>query len=143
MDAVDVLVWIDRVDDGAKRDVGRQGHLDDDAGHGRIGVEALEFVAERVRRDVRSDLDQPAVHANLLTGPQDLLQIDCRRCVGADEHDRESRRVAPPFLEPCEVFGQSGAYFGRDRAAGEKARAGRRRRASVSVLDHACSGSCD
>src|ERR1035437_7439273 len=63
MDAVDVLGRVYRVDHCAQWDVGRQRHLDDDPGDGRVGVEALYLFANGVRCRLRTDLHQPPVAA--------------------------------------------------------------------------------
>ena len=91
MDAVDVLHRVDRIDHGPQRDVSWERHLDDDARNGRIGVEALDLVADRVGGYVRSNPDEPPENAHLLAGPKDLLQIHGRRRVRADEDDSQCR----------------------------------------------------
>ena len=73
MDAVDVFGRIDRVDDRPQRKMSGQRHLDDDPGDCRVLVEALDLLAERVRGDLRADLDEPPVDPHLLAGPQELL----------------------------------------------------------------------
>ena len=40
------------------------------------------------------DLDEPAVDPDLVAAPQDLLEVDHRRRVAADDDDREAGRRA-------------------------------------------------
>src|SRR5450759_4338437 len=124
VDTVDVLGRVDRIDDGAQRNVRGQWHLDDDPGHARVRVEILDLVAKRVRHHVRAEFDEAAVSTDLLARPQDLLEVHGRWRVGADQHDRERRRETPLLIEGGEVLGQSGTDLGRNGTPDQQPRAG-------------------
>jgi hypothetical protein len=59
-----------------QRDVRRQWHLDDDPPDRRVGVQALDLVADRVGSNFRTDLDKSSLRADLLASAKDLLQVN-------------------------------------------------------------------
>ena len=131
MDPVDVLGRVDRVDDGAEPDRGRERLLDDDPGDRRIVVQlpdrtdrpGLELGAPSgVGRDVIGrdvvllDLDQPATDPGGLARPQDLTEVDGRRRVATDEDDDQRRGVHRwPRRRPVDVVLDRGPDLRRDR----------------------------
>ena len=89
MDAVDVLGRVDRVDDRAQPDRRRQRHLDDDPVDTRVLVEGPDLLDDAGLRCLALDLDEAGIDADLRAESQDLLEVDRRRSVLADDHDRQ------------------------------------------------------
>ena len=85
---------VDRVDDGPQRDARGERHLDDDPVDGRVVVERLDLESQDLARATHGQLVDPADRTDVLTRLQDLLEVDRRRRVAADE-DHDERRCAP------------------------------------------------
>ena len=102
-----------------------QRHLDDDAVDVGVGVE-LRGSSPSTRRLGRLalELDEPGLDADLRAAAQDLLEVDRRRRVAADDHDREPGRAAVRGRERRDVLGDGGPDLGGDRRALEEPGAG-------------------
>ena len=94
VDAVDVLVRIDGVDDGAQADRRRQRHLDDDAIDAGVRVELADRGDDRGLRRLAFELDEAGVDPDLGAAADDLLEVDGRGRVAPDDDDGEPGRSA-------------------------------------------------
>ena len=87
-------------------------------------------LSSRMRRDdarlgrLALELDEPGVDADLGAAAQDLLEVDRRRRVAADDDDGEAGRAAVGGREGGDVLGDRGPDLVGDRPALEQSRAG-------------------
>jgi hypothetical protein len=122
VDPVDVLRRVDRVDDGSEPDRRRQRHLDDDPVDERVRVEGCDDLGHAALRRLALDLDEPPTDADQVAALEDLLEVDRRRRLATDDHDREAGRVPDPTPVGLDVLRDRLADLGGDRAAEEQAR---------------------
>ena len=78
----------------AERDRGRQRLLDDDPRHRPLGAEGQDLAPERLGRAVVAELDEAVLDADQAAAVEDLVEVDGRRGVAADDDDRQLGRVA-------------------------------------------------
>ena len=112
VEAVDVLRRIDPVEDVARRQAGRQWHLDENAVDPRVGVQLVEERQEvggggRRRQDVAE-----AGKAGLGAGAGLRSDVDPRCRVVADQNDGEAGRAAGTGLDFPGAGGDLGADLG-------------------------------
>ena len=93
VDAVDVLRRVEGVDDDPQRDRGRQRLLDDDAGDRALGAEGQDLAPERLGGAVVAELHEPILDPDQAAAVEDLVQVDGRGGVAADDDDGELRGV--------------------------------------------------
>ena len=117
MNAVDVLGRVEHVDHGAEGDRGRQRHLDDDPGDCRVAVEPADRGRHLVGAGVLRELHEPVHDPHRPASVEDLVQVDGRWRVAADDHDRQGRREPVHIAKGDDIGGHGLAHVGRDRAA--------------------------
>ena len=122
MDAVDVLGRIDRVGHRPRAGCRRQRHLDDDPADQRIVVELDDRRRRRAAEARPGQLDQAALDADAPARPQDLLEVDRRRRVRADDHDGQRRRITVTPAERRRRRPSPGPDLGRDRGTEQETR---------------------
>ena len=110
VEAVDVLLRVDPVEDVARRQARGQRQLDEDAVDPRVGVELVEERQEVGRGGRRRQDVAEAGEAGLGAGAGLRADVDPRCRVVADQNDGETGRPAGAGLD----FEGSGGDFGAD-----------------------------
>ena len=73
-------------------------------------------------RDLAGELDHPALDPDVPAGPQDLLEIDGRWGISADDDHGEPGRIAVELAEGRDLGGDTRANLRRDRGAEQESR---------------------
>ena len=124
MDAVDVLVRVDRVDHGTNADTRGQGHLHDDPGDLVVRTQSPYCGRDFPRlacRIVTGHVDQATLDSYRSAGLEDAVEVDHRWRGPAADHDRKAGRVALLASEDGDILGDAGADLVGDRGSLEEA----------------------
>ena len=117
MQAVDVLVGVDGLGDGALVDVRGERELDEDAGDAGVVVEPAHDAEQLVPRDVGGRGERAGVDARLGAGARLVADVGGGRRIVADEDGGELRNGRPGVEVRAHAAGHLGADVGRDRGA--------------------------
>ena len=90
VEAVYVFIDRDRLQHPARVDVSQERQLDEDAMHGRVGIQAGDGGEHFRFRRVGGEADVERAHAHLLAGLHLIADIDAARRVVADEDHRQT-----------------------------------------------------
>ena len=123
MEAVDILVGVDRRDDPLLVDMVGQRQLDEDAVDRIVGVELVDQIDQLLLADRRIAAIFEALHPRLDRRLVLRSDIDLARRVLADEDDRKARRAPGGGAERRDQFPDSGAQIGRECLAVDDVRA--------------------
>ena len=95
-----------------------------------LGAEGQDLAPQRLGRAVVAELHEPILDPDQAAAVEDLVEVDGRGGVAADDDDGELRRVPVLLPERGDVGGDGRPDVRGDRPALEQERGARRRRAS-------------
>jgi hypothetical protein len=117
MEAVDILLHGDRVQNARNLEPRRQRKLNENAMNVGTAVEFLDLVNHDLRIDVQREVETKRCDPDVGAGPDLVADIDLRRRVRSDEDDREAGRRAALGDDVFHALAALRANLGRDRDA--------------------------